>query len=493
MTRLSLSLYLLTALSGLAFADLTNDLYSASITAIFPNDDRYPAASSAYNQRFEFAPAAITYPDTPEDVSKIVQIGEANNLQVVARSGGHSYIANGLGGKDGALVVDLTNIKSISIESSSQIASIETGNRLGDIAVKLNEQGRALPHGTCPYVGIGGHIAFGGFGFTSRMWGLTLDTIVAVNTVLANGTIVRVTNDNYPDLFFALRGAAPSYGITTSVEVQTFAAPEYSIVFSYTWELDYQTAAQGLIDFQSFVATPDLPPEFGGELTLTKAETEGNVSIQFIGGWYGSQGALEAVIQPFLEKLPTPKTNDRLGNGSYIDTVSQLGGGLDTSAPDRTDTFYAKSLMTPEEQPLTLEAAQSFMNYLAHEGFNANLSWFMQVELYGGANSKINSVPVDSTAFARRNSVFTWQLYASSADAKPPYPDEGFTFVDGVADSVVKSMPADWDYGAYANYVEDKLDNWEQLYFGNHYDRLKSIKDSYDPYGVFTFPTSIED
>ncbi|KAI3599183.1 glucooligosaccharide oxidase [Moniliophthora roreri] len=63
----------------------------------------------------------------------------------------------------------------------------------------------------------------------------------------------------------------------------------------------------------------------------------------------------------------------------------------------------------------------------------------------------------------------------------------------GVADSVVKSMPADWDYGAYANYVEDKLDNWEQLYFGNHYDRLKSIKDSYDPYGVFTFPTSIED
>ncbi|EEB95431.1 hypothetical protein MPER_05603, partial [Moniliophthora perniciosa FA553] len=165
------------------------------------------------NQRFEFAPAAITYPNTPEDVAQIIRIGEANNLQVVARSGGHSYIANGLGGDDGALVVDLTNMKSINIDTSSQIASIETGNRLGDVAVKLSEQGRALPHGTCPYVGIGGHIymtlggsiwslAFGGFGFTSRMWGLTLDTVVAVNTVLANGTIVRVTNDNYPDLFF---------------------------------------------------------------------------------------------------------------------------------------------------------------------------------------------------------------------------------------------------------------------------------------------------
>ncbi|EEB97851.1 hypothetical protein MPER_02741, partial [Moniliophthora perniciosa FA553] len=85
--------------------------------------------------------------------------------------------------------------------------------------------------------------------------------------------------------------------------------------------------------------------------------------------------------------------------------------------------------------------------------------------------------------------------YASSADAKPPYPDEGFTFVNGVADSVVNSMPADWDYGAYANYVEDRLDNCygEKLYFGNHYDRLKSIKDTYDPDGVFSFPTSIED
>ncbi|KAK7031100.1 hypothetical protein VNI00_013705 [Paramarasmius palmivorus] len=502
---------LLTALSLVAFvvADLGQDFSGESITAILPNDDRYAAASQAYNQRFEFAPAAIAYPSTPEEVSAIIKIGDANSLQVVARSGGHSYIANGLGGENGALVVDLTNMKSIAVDSSSNVATIETGNRLGDVAVKLNEAGRALPHGTCPYVGTGGHIGNGGFGFTSRLWGLTLDTIVAVNAVLANGTVVRVTNDNYPDLFFAFRGAASSFGIVTSWEVNTFEAPSYSIVFSYTWDLDYQTAAQALVDFQSFAGTPDLPPEFGGELTLGRGEVEGNVSFEFIGGWYGAEGGLDSVIQPFLEKLPTPKTNNRLGNGSYIDSVSQLGGGLDTSGPDTRDTFYAKSLMTPEAEPLTLEAATSFMSYLAHEGFGANLSWFMQVELYGGANSKINTVPADATAFARRDSIFTWQLYASSANALPPYPEEGFTFVNGVADSVVNSMPQDWDYGAYTNYIDDRLDNCEtftifaklsltlglgqHLYYGNNYDRLKSIKDAVDPNNVFSFPLSIQE
>lgn len=68
----------------------------------------------------------------------------------------HSYIANGLGGKNGAVVIDLRNLKEITV-SSSNIATIQTGNRLGNVAVGLNVHGRALPHGTCPYVGVGGH------------------------------------------------------------------------------------------------------------------------------------------------------------------------------------------------------------------------------------------------------------------------------------------------------------------------------------------------
>ena len=79
------------------------------------------------------------------------------NHQVVARSGAHSYIANGLGGKNGSFVVDMSNFNTVSVDPSTHIAIIGPGNRLGDVALALNNNGRAMPHGTCPYVGIGGH------------------------------------------------------------------------------------------------------------------------------------------------------------------------------------------------------------------------------------------------------------------------------------------------------------------------------------------------
>jgi len=109
------------------------------------------------NLRYTFHPAAIVYPNNAEDVSTAIKIGAQYNHQVVARSGGHSYVANGLGGKDGLLVVDMSNFKTVSVDLTTNIATIGAGNRLGDIALFLNNNGRAMPHGSCPYVGIGGH------------------------------------------------------------------------------------------------------------------------------------------------------------------------------------------------------------------------------------------------------------------------------------------------------------------------------------------------
>ncbi|KAK1225731.1 hypothetical protein PQX77_011317 [Marasmius sp. AFHP31] len=481
-------------LATLAIADLASDFSGTGIEALFPGSAGFEGATRAYNRRFTFTPSAVTYPKSAEEVSKVVIMGGGNGMKVVARSGGHSYIANGLGGKNGTLVVDMSNMKGLSVDSASNVATIETGNRLGDVAVGLNEKGRALPHGTCPYVGIGGHSAFGGFGYTSRMWGLTIDTIKAVNTVLANGTSVRVTKDNYLDLFFALRGASPSFGITTSIEVETFPIPTYSIIFSYTWDLDTQTASQALLDFQTFVtnATSDqLPPELGGGLTLSKGTTQGKLSFTLLGGWYGSQGtALDQVLSPLLGKMPKPDTETRLGNGTYIDSVKELGGGLDTSTKaDTRDTFYARSLMTPVGEPLSGDAVGRFVRYLAEEGWRSDTSWFMQVELYGGPNSKVNAVPVEESAFVRRDTLFTWQLYASSSNNEPPYPDEGFTFVDGVLNSIVGDKK---DYNAYTNYIDDRLDDWQKRYYGDHYNRLQGIKSQVDPGNVFAFPTSVE-
>ena len=151
-----------------------------------------------------------------------MSLANTYNHKVVARSGGHSYIANGLGGKDGAFVVDLGQFNTVSVNPSTNITTIGSGNRLGNVALALNKSGLAIPHGTCPYVGIGGLSGkdiydifvkcigilkflfggHGGYGFTSRKWGLTLDPIVPLDVVIANGDIITANETNYSDLFW---------------------------------------------------------------------------------------------------------------------------------------------------------------------------------------------------------------------------------------------------------------------------------------------------
>jgi FAD/FMN-containing dehydrogenase len=133
--------------------------------------------------------------------------------------------------EDGTVVIDMANFNSMDVDSTTNVASIGVGNRLGNIVTQLNSAGRALPHGTCAYVGWGGHssesvrrpyeddadlpTAMGGYGFTSRMWGLTLDTVEEAEVVLGNGTIVVASQGENSDLLW-VRHFSPSTGIYCS-------------------------------------------------------------------------------------------------------------------------------------------------------------------------------------------------------------------------------------------------------------------------------------
>ncbi|KAK0242942.1 glucooligosaccharide oxidase [Armillaria nabsnona] len=474
---------------------LEHGLDDAGITAVFPGSSAYETASKPFNLRFDFSPVAVVYPSTVREVSTVVHLGQSEKLRVVARGGGHSYIANGLGGENGVLVIDLSNLTALQYDASSGIATIETGLRLGDVALALNDVGRGLPHGSCPYVGIGGHAAGGGFGFASRMWGLIMDRIVSMTVVLANGTITSASNDVNPDLFWALRGAASSFGIITSMKMSTLPAPSYAVIFSYNWQMRYEGAATSLVKFQEYAMT-DIPAEFGAEVVLTKGGEAGNVTFAITGGFFGeSEAALNKTFAPFLAVMPPPTNIRYTGNGTWISALEDLGGGVldtHTAGPDGTNTFYAKSLMTPQDDLMTYKASEAFMKYLAYEGYTSDTSWFMQAELYGGGNSAINAIPVDSTSFATRSALFTIQFYAATFNNTPPYPDDGFAFLDRLVSNITTAMHPGWDYGAYVNYPDDRLRDWQHLYYKSHYRRLETMKKQYDPTGVFVFPIGIE-
>lgn len=143
----------------------------------------------------------------------------------------------------------------------------------------------------------------------------------------------------------------------------------------YTWNnVDYKSAGQYLDSFQSFSLSGP-PSEWTGELIITKGMQEGQVTFALRGGWYGDKSNATSVVQPFLDKLPAPDSVCLSGDGTYIGSVIALAGGspLNTSmAPESLNTFYTKSLMTPQNDPMTLNASTAFMKYLAYQGFSSD-------------------------------------------------------------------------------------------------------------------------
>lgn len=163
--------------------------------------------------RLEYTPAVIIIPTTIQHVSDAVLCASKNGLKVQAKSGGHSYASFSTGGQNGSMVVDLREFQDITLDGQG-VAKVGGGLRLGNLAQRIYDQGnRALSHGTCPGVGIGGHFTHGGYGYASRLWGLAMDHIVGLDVVLANGTAVHATETQYPEIYYVCeRGDGPQFG-----------------------------------------------------------------------------------------------------------------------------------------------------------------------------------------------------------------------------------------------------------------------------------------
>lgn len=220
-------------------------LQQLSLSFVDEKSTTWATESTAFNLRVPAVPALVAYAHTAQQIQDVVSIAVTTGLKVSARCGGHSYSSLGYGGEDGHLVVDLTHMNSISVDPTTHIATVGAGARLGHVASELYKQGgRAISHGSCPAVGISGHLLHGGYGWASHSKGLSLDWMIGANVVLANGTQVHCSRAQNPDLFWALRGAGSSFGIVTSYELNTFSAPPSSIPFSVP--LDWQTEQQKL-------------------------------------------------------------------------------------------------------------------------------------------------------------------------------------------------------------------------------------------------------
>ena len=215
---------------------------------IQPADAAYDSARKVYNGMIDKRPQVIARCVDIADVIAAVQFGRENQMLTAIRGGGHN--GGGLGTCDGGLVIDLSRMKGIHVDPSARTVRVEPGCVWGDVDHATHAFGMAVPSGFISSTGVAGLTLGGGIGYLSRRYGLTIDNLLAVDMVLADGSFVKANATENADLFWAVRGGGGNFGVVTSFEFR--AHPVSTVQFGPTfWALD--EAADVLKAYRDFI------------------------------------------------------------------------------------------------------------------------------------------------------------------------------------------------------------------------------------------------
>ncbi|KAH8598199.1 hypothetical protein B0O99DRAFT_650521 [Bisporella sp. PMI_857] len=454
--------------------DNDTDLYA------FPGEAFYQLKHvKPYNLDRPVKPAAITYPKTKEQVAAIVKVAVEHGAKVQARSGGHSYANYCIGGVDGCVVIDMKHFQRFEMDRQTWRATVGAGMLLGDLTEKMHDAGnRAMAHGTCPQVGVGGHATIGGLGPSSRLWGTALDHIEEIEVVLADSSIVRASATQNTDIFWACRGAAASFGIVTEFVLRTEPEPGECVQFSYAFTLrPYARLARTFKQWQKFVSNPDLTRKFATSVVITE------VGMVITGTFFGTRQEYDLLEMDV--NFPSPQDSETILLDDWLGVVGnwaenlglKIGGGIPAPVYTKSLTFNGCNLI-PDD------VVDRVFAYLDTVKTGTPL-WFIIFDLEGGA---INDVPQHATAYAHRDALFYMQSYAVGI---PKLRKNTRVFLRGFSDMIKAGMPGGENFGSYAGYVDPELKEPQKQYWRENLPRLEQIKAKIDPNDVFSNPQSV--
>ena len=215
------------------------------------------------------------------------------------------------------------------------------------------------------------------------------------------------------------------------------------------------------------------------------------VPSQLTGVYYGNRTEFDRIINPLLTQLNVSTTGWGAGSvssNSWLNTLTSFSNGPLAQAEvyDTHENFYAKSLMPEYLSPAAMLA---LANYYYTTARRISRSWYLLIDMHGGAGSAISSIAADATAYSHRNTTFKMQFYDRLFSNSDTYNPEWFSFLNGWVQAIEDASPGT-QFGMYINYADTNLtkDEAHSHYWGPHYDRLAGIKGRYDPGKVFEGP-----
>lgn len=373
----------------------------------------------------------------------------------------------------------MAGFNQLTYNSAAKTAIVGAGWRLGPLYLALWNQGKVtIPAGSCPTVGVAGHALGGGWGFSSRKFGLVSDNILECQLVTADGTLVVANANQNSDLYFALRGAgATSYGIVTQF---TFRMNDVSAAvthFKYSWP-----SSQKSLQFQNFKAFQtwgvNVPAEISADFYM---DPSGQSWME--GTYLGPQSSLPPLVQSFLSAAGANPTTS-VQQLTWIQVILVNAGYPSTQDPNTlnnvpfpTNTFKAKSIFV--NAPGLSDAG---INAMINAMRSGNSNAYFIFDLYG-SQSAINKVSPGSSAFVHRSSLFSIQAVAYWSNSNDAVGQTNY--IDSYYNAVRPYATAE----AYQNYIDKDMSL--SAYYGSNLNALITDKKKWDPQNIFNFPQSI--
>jgi FAD/FMN-containing dehydrogenase len=434
-----------------------------------PGDHGFDERSQPFNQRFrDVRPAAVLSAAGPADISRAIGWSRGKAIPIVARGGGHSYAGNSV---NRGLVLDLRDINDVHVDPSTALVTIGGGTQTRKISAALREHGLIFPLGNSDDVGIGGLVLGGGVSVVSRAIGLTCDSLVSTDIVLADGSTVTCSDTENADLFWACRGGGGgNFGVNTSFTFQARPTPATSTCL-VTW--DWPHAIDVLAIMQQVMLTA--PNGFATRIGISRAAGQNGV-VSVIGQYLGPAVELRELLSPALAVAQASRVN--IVDRTYWDAADYLhhatAGG----------SFAVRTRCVPG--PLAEGGLRAMVTAVDKWPGSANPDGAgAALFTWGGA---INDVPVTQTAFPHRDTQFLLSMDTSWQSEEPPaVARDNLDWLRVLHEDMREfATPA-----SYVNFTDPDLDDWRTAYHGLNAPRLAETKRRYDPDRVFSFSQAI--
>ena len=438
---------------------------------IVPGDARYDEARKVYNGMIDRRPRLIAKCTNVADVIAAVNFGRDNSLPVSIRCGGHN--AAGLGVCDDGVVIDLSPMRWVHVDPQKKTIRAGGGALWGDVDHAGFPFGLAVPAGFVSTTGVGGLTLGGGIGHLTRNYGLTIDSVLSVDMVLANGKFVIASAKENSDLFWAIRGGGGNFGVVTSFlfkahPVHTHYAgpmlyPLEDTVDVMKWYRKFIVKApRELNGFFAFLVVPPAPP-FPDHLHNKKM-------CGIVWAYSGNVKKGPSVFKP-IRKFKTPA----------LDMVGPIPNPVLNSM---FDALYPSGLQWYWKADFVKELSDEAIALHAEHGAKLpTLLSTMHMYPVDGAAGRVKN---DATAWAYRDA--KWSSVIVGVD---PDPAKKETITNWAREYWTALHPHSAG-GAYVNFMMDEGEERVKATYGKNYARLTKIKKKYDPNNVFRVNQNIK-